>query len=270
MRLDELDGFHFPLTAMVPRVEQPPAVVTVHDVQHLIMPQFFSRPKLLYRRLAYQGSMRRARLVIAVSAHVRETLLERVGLSPEHVIVVHSGVDHDRLTPPPGGTRRESFLLYPAFPWPHKNHTRLLEAFALLRRRYPELRLVLTGGSYPGFARLDGVDVRGFVSADELVDLYRTAAATVFPSLYEGFGQPLLEAMACGCPVAASDVAAIPEICGGAARLFDPNRPEAIAEAVEDVLHGSELWSSRGLARARNFSWEATARATDHVYAGLA
>lgn len=270
MRLDELDGLHFPLTTMVPRVRRPPAVVTVHDVQHLIVPRFFSRAKLLYRRFAYEGSARRARLVIAVSAHVRETLLDRVGLSPERVIVVHSGVDHDRFTPPPGGTRREPFLLYPAFPWPHKNHGRLLEAFVLLRRRHPELRLVLTGGSYPSFARLDGVDVHGFVSADELVHLYRTAAATVFPSLYEGFGQPLLEAMACGCPVAAADVAAIPEICGGAARLFDPDQPEAIAEAVEDVLQESELWSTRGLARAQAFSWEETARATDDVYARLA
>jgi glycosyltransferase involved in cell wall biosynthesis len=270
MRLDQLDGLHFPLTAMVPRVQRPPTVVTVHDIQHLIMPQFFSRAKLLYRRFAYQGSARRAERVIAVSAHVRETLLERVGLSAERVVVVHSGVDHDRFTPPPEGARREPFLLYPAFPWPHKNHGRLLEAFALLRRQHPELRLVLTGGSYPSAASLDGVDVQGFVTADELVRLYRTASATVFASLYEGFGQPLLEAMACGCPVAASDVASIPEVCGGAARLFDPYQPEAIAEAVEDVLQQGTLWASRGLARARVFSWDTTARATDDVYAGLA
>ena len=127
---------------------------------------------------------------------------------------------------------------------------------------------MLTGGSYPSFARVDGVDVRGFVPADELAHLYRTAAATVFPSLYEGFGQPLLEAMACGCPVAASDAAAIPEICGGAARLFDPNQPEAIAEAVEEVLRESELGVPRPNPGS-NVLWEATARATDDVYARL-
>ena len=270
MRLNELDGLHFPLTTMMPPVRSPPAVITVHDVQHLVMPRFFSRTKLLYRQLAYEGSARRARLVIAISEHVRETLLDRVGLSPERVVVVHSGVDHRQFAPPPQDTDREPFLLYPAFPWPHKNHDRLLEAFALLRRRRPELRLVLTGGSYPSFERVEGVDVRGFVSSDELVHLYRTAAAMVFPSLYEGFGQPLLEAMACGCPVAASDVAAIPEICGGAARLFDPEQPEAIVEAVEDILREGELWSSRGLTRARTFSWEETARATDGAYARLA
>ena len=269
MRLGELDGLHFPLTAMVPRVRRPPAVVTVLDVQHLIMPRFFSRAKLLYRRFAYEGSARQAHVVITISSHVRETLLERVGLSPERVIVVHCGVDHNWFTPPPGDSSRQPFLLYPAFPWPHKNHGRLVDAFALLRRRHPDLRLVLTGGAYSSFAHLDGIDVRGFVSADELLHLYRTASATVFPSLYEGFGQPLLEAMACGCPVAASDVAAIPEVCGGAARLFDPHQPEAIAEAVEDVLQRSELWASRGLARADTFSWEATARATDDVYTAL-
>ncbi len=268
--LDQLSALHFPLTAMIPPVRTPPAVVTVHDVQHLLMPRFFSRATLLYRRLAYEGSARRARSVIAISAHVRDTLLDRVGLAPERVVVVHSGVDHDRFTPPARGATREPFLLYPAFPWPHKNHDRLLQAFALLRPQRPELRLVLTGGLYPALAAVDGVDVRGFVSEAELVRLYRTAAATVLPSLYEGFGQPLLEAMACGCPVAASDVAAIPEICGGAARLFDPRQPEAIAEAIDDVLRASELWSSRGLARARAFSWDATARATDDVYARLA
>ena len=81
MGLDDLEGLHFPLTTMVPPVRKPPAVVTVHDVQHLIMPRFFSRATLFYRRLAYEGSARRARLVLAISAHVRETLLERVGLS---------------------------------------------------------------------------------------------------------------------------------------------------------------------------------------------
>ncbi len=268
MRLDEVDGLHFPLTTTVPPVREPPAVVTIHDVQHLVMPQFFSRATLLYRRLAYEGSARRAQRVIAISGHVRETLLERVGLPSEKVVVVHSGVDHVRFTPP-APAKREPFLLYPAFPWPHKNHVRLLEAFRLLRRRHPELRLVLTGGSYEEARKSPGVEVRGFVTAEQLVALYQSASALVFPSLYEGFGQPLLEAMACGCPVAAAAAGSIPEICGGAARLFDPYEPEAIAEAVEDVLRETDRWSTRGVARAHTFSWEQTARATDGVYTAL-
>jgi glycosyltransferase involved in cell wall biosynthesis len=164
--------------------------------------------------------------------------------------------------------QREPFLLYPARPWPHKNHARLYEAFALLRRGRPELRLVLTG--HGDFGRVpDGVEVRGLVSRAELVDLYRRAAALVFPSLYEGFGQPPLEAMACGCPVAVSNAASLPEVCGDAARLFDPHDAEAIAAAVEDVLAAPEDWSRRGLAHARRFTWARSAERHERVYEEL-
>jgi glycosyltransferase involved in cell wall biosynthesis len=98
------------------------------------------------------------------------------------------------------------------------------------------------------------------------VRLYRTASALVFPSLYEGFGQPPLEAMACGCPVACSDAASLPEVCGDAARLFDARSVEAIAAAVDDVLRDPGAFSRLGIARAAGFTWEATARAHDAVY----
>jgi glycosyltransferase involved in cell wall biosynthesis len=127
---------------------------------------------------------------------------------------------------------------------------------------------VLTGGGesrqVPG-----GVEVRGQVSADELVSLYRRASVLVFPSLYEGFGQPPLEAMACGCPVACSRAASLPEVCGDAARYFDPHDPAQIAEAVRDVLAAPDEWRRRGLARAAEFTWERTARAHEDVYREL-
>jgi glycosyltransferase involved in cell wall biosynthesis len=113
------------------------------------------------------------------------------------------------------------------------------------------------------------VDARGHVGSGELASLMQRASALVFPSLYEGFGLPPLEAMACGCPVACSNVAALPETVGDAARLFDPHDPRAIADAVLDVLAAPEEWVARGLARAAAFSWDATARATDAVYAEL-
>jgi glycosyltransferase involved in cell wall biosynthesis len=158
------------------------------------------------------------------------------------------------------------FLLYPARAWPHKNHGRLFEAFALLRRDRPDLRLVLTNYAGP---TPHGVESRGRVSQDELAELYRTAAALVFPSLYEGFGQPPLEAMACGCPVACSNVASLPEVVGDAARLFDPLHPDEIAEAVEDVLRDPRRWIERGLARVAAFTWDDCARAHDEVYREL-
>jgi glycosyltransferase involved in cell wall biosynthesis len=256
---------HYPLTLRLPPVAAP-SVVTLHDVQHLDLPQLFGRGERAFRALAWHRSVRGAARVVVVSAFVRDRAVAKLGLAPERIRVVHSGVDHGRFSP--ADVEREPFLLYPARPWAHKNHARLFEAFALLRRTRPELRLVLTGGgAFPALP--DGVEARGLVSPDELVSLLRRASALVFPSLYEGFGQPPLEAMACGCPVACSDEASLPEVVGDAARLFDPRDPAAIAAAVEDVLAAPAEWSQRGLRRARAFSWDETARAHERVYAEL-
>lgn len=260
------DVVHFPLSVMIPRLAGIPVVTTIHDVQHLLHPEFFSAATRAYRHVAYGWTARGSERVIAISGHVAETLVERLGVPAERVAVVHSGVDHARFTPPTGGAEREPFLFYPANAWPHKNHERLVEALGLLRRDRPGLRLVLTGADLDRVPRAEGVDVRGYVDRDEIVRLYRTASALVFPSLYEGFGQPLLEAMATGCPVAAADAASIPEVCGGAARLFDPRSPKAIAEAIADVLDDPSPWVAAGLARAAEFSWDETARQTEAVY----
>jgi glycosyltransferase involved in cell wall biosynthesis len=271
MALDELDAIHFPLTVTVPDVRRPPSALTMLDVQHEFHPEFFPRWELTYRRLVYPRCARRARIVIAISTHVKETLVDRLGLEPERVRVIHLGVDLDRFTPGARGSEPQSpFLLYPANRWPHKNHERLFEALRLIRRERPELRLVLTGSGHDGKPAPDGVEVRGRVTQDELLELIRRASALVFPSLYEGFGQPPLEAMACGTPVACSSTTALPEVVGDAARTFDPTRAEAIAEAVLDVLRDPDPYVARGLERARTFTWEACARAHDAVYRELA
>jgi glycosyltransferase involved in cell wall biosynthesis len=264
-RLAGADVVHYPLTLRIPTVRAP-SVVSLLDLQHLDLPRLFSRSERTFRAVAWHRSVRGADRVITISEFVRARAIALLDLDPDRVRAVHLGIDHGRFTP--AGVEREPFLLYPARRWPHKNHERLFEAFALLRRERPALRLVLTGGGHAGTPP-DGVEVRGLVSGDELVDLYRRAAALVFPSLYEGFGQPPLEAMACGCPVACSNVASLPEVVGDAARLFDPHQPEAIAEAVRDVLATPEEWSRRGLEHARRFSWDATARAHDEVYREL-
>jgi glycosyltransferase involved in cell wall biosynthesis len=265
-RLVGADVVHYPLTLRIPTVRAP-SVVSLLDLQHLDLPDLFSRTERTFRGLAWHRSVRGADRVITISEFVRRRAIALLGLEPERVRAVHLGIDHDRYSPTE--VERELFLLYPARRWPHKNHGRLFEAFALVRRERPELALVLTGGGHSGPAP-DGVEIRGLVADDALVELYRRAAAVVFPSLYEGFGQPPLEAMACGCPVACSDAAALPEVVGEAARLFDPHDPKAIAAAVLDVLASPEEWSRRGLERSRLFSWEATARGHDRVYAELA
>lgn len=255
---------HYPLTIRIPPLG--PSVVTLHDVQHLDLPGMFPRSERLFRAVAWDRSVRQADRVIAISSFVRDRALARLGVDAARFRVVPQGIDHDELRP--GDREREPFLLYPARRWPHKNHERLFEAFALLRRERTELRLVLTGGgTYSSVP--DGVEARGLVARAELVSLMQRAAVLVFPSLYEGFGLPPLEAMACGCPVACSNAAALPEVVGDAARLFDPYDADAIATAVRDVLDAPAEWARRGIERAQSFSWDETARATDAVYAEL-
>ena len=254
------DALHFPLSVMLPPVDSPPAATSVLDLQHEEYPSFFSPAELRYRKVVYGWTVKRSRLVITISNHAASTLVHRLGVPSGRIRPIYLGIDHERFAP--GEVPREDFLLYPAKSWPHKNHARLFEALRLL----PGRRLVLTGfeGPVP-----DGVESLGNVSPDELVSLYRRAAALVFPSLYEGFGLPVVEAMACGCPVACSNAASLPEVCGGAARLFDPADPAAIADAVRDVLAAPAEWAAKGLARAAGFTWDACAKGHDAVYREL-
>ena len=268
LRLDELDAIHFPLTVMLPRVTELPAAVSLLDVQHLFYPEFFSRAERLYRRFAYGRSLHDARTVIAISRHVKESLVERMDLDPDRVEVIHLGLDHELFRP--GDEPREPFLLYPANPWPHKNHERLFQALTRLRRERSELRLVLTGTGLERLSPPAGVEVRGRVPREQLASLYRRASALVFPSLYEGFGQPPLEAMASGCPVACSTAGALPEVCGSAARYFDPLSVDEMVEAVLTVLADPDRLVQRGLERAAEFTWDACAQEHDRVYRGLA
>ena len=265
-RFAGLDAVHYPLTIALPALDVP-SVVTVHDLQHLDHPELFSRAERLWRARTHERSARNADTVIVPSQFVRRRAIEQLGVPPERVHAIPWGVDHDRFRP--GDEEREPFLLYPARPWPHKNHERLFEAFALLREERPELRLVLTGAGHEGRPVPAGVEVRGLVSLDELASLYRRAACLVFPSLYEGFGQPPLEAMASATPVAASNIPAIAEVAGEAAALFDPLDVEDIAVVVSGVLDSPERFAAAGPERARAFTWAETARKHEAVYRGL-
>jgi glycosyltransferase involved in cell wall biosynthesis len=265
LRTDELDAIHFPLSVMLPPLDAPPAATTVLDVQHEVFPEFFSRAELAYRRRVYGWTVRKSRIVITISEHARQALIERLHLDPARVRAIHLAVDHERFTP--DGGPREPFLLYPANAWRHKNHPRLFAAFAEVRRERPDLRLVLTGAGHGGLTLPDGAESLGHVSLDRLVELYRSAAALVYPSLYEGFGIPCVEAMACGCPVAASNVASIPEVCGDAAVYFDPLDPESIADGIRRVLDAPP---AGGIDQAARYTWDECARRHDDVYEELA
>jgi glycosyltransferase involved in cell wall biosynthesis len=266
--MERLDVVHYALTVPLPRTKLP-TVVTLHDVQHRDLPEFFGRARRSFRRVAYDRAARTASAVIVTSEFVRRRAVELLELDASRIHVVPHGVDHSLFHQ--GEEEREPFLLYPARPWPHKNHARLLEAFAALRGTRPQLRLVLTGGGLERLGPLpDGVTQLGSVSAERIVSLYRRAACLVFPSLYEGFGLPPLEAMACGCPVAAAAAGAIPEVCGDAAVLFDPTEPDSIAAGVLEADARADELRQRGLERAASFTWERTAKGHEDVYAQVA
>jgi glycosyltransferase involved in cell wall biosynthesis len=263
--VENVDLVHYALTVPVPRTKTP-TVVTLHDVQHRDLPEFFGPAKRSFRRIAYDRATKNATAVVVTTQFVRERALDVLALEPDRVHIIPHAINHTLFRPAEDGPR-EPFILYPARAWPHKNHARLFEAFALLRRDRPNLRLVLTGGGLDRLGQLpEGVERWGVVAPADLASLYRRAACLVFPSLYEGFGLPPLEAMACGCPVAASNVAAIPEVCGDAAVLFDPFDPEAIAAGIlEADARGDEL-RPLGLEHAAKFTWEASAKAHEDVY----
>jgi glycosyltransferase involved in cell wall biosynthesis len=282
----ELEVMHYPMTIPLPHTGTVPTVLTLQDMQHREHPEWFSRSELLFRRLAYDAAAQRAGHVITATRHARGQIVERLGIEPDRIEVIPHGIDHARFSPSPtpGDAERLSpldlprrFLLYPANMWPHKNHDRLIEALARTDDR--EVRLVLTGQDYGRLgalldrARRLGVDARvthlGHVAADVIPALYRRATGMVFPSLFEGFGIPVIEAMACGCPVASSDRSALPEVVNGAGLLFDPTDIDEIAAALGKLIaHGAgrEGLVQAGTKRAAEFTWDRCADAHLGVY----
>jgi glycosyltransferase involved in cell wall biosynthesis len=283
-----LDVLHYPVTVPIPR-SSGPTVVTIYDLQHHDLPRFFSRTERAYRRWAYDGAARSATIVVATSEHTRTRLVNVLGLDPARVEVVHYGLDAERFTPAGDGDDEllapldlpERFVVYPANLWPHKNHDRLVDALAA--QPDPELSLILTGQTWGRLERLmerargAGVAERvrhvGYVDARAVPAVYRAARAMAFPSLYEGFGSPPLEAMACGCPVTASRRGSLAEVCDGAVLELDPESTESIAAALEQIASDDELRGrlrAAGFERAAQFRWSTAARRHGEIYARAA
>jgi glycosyltransferase involved in cell wall biosynthesis len=267
------DLLHHPLTVPAPRARGP-SVLTLHDVLHREHPSMFSRAERTFRRVAYDRAARNATRVVTVSEHSRRQIVEHLGIAPGRVVAVQSGVDHARFTPagPLAAPLARPFVLYPANLWPHKNHARLISALA----HVGGIALVLTGAPSPRLTRLQdlaqrhGVELRHLGYVDDMPALYRAATALVFPSLAEGWGAPVVEAMACGCPAAASDSGAVAEAAAGAALLFPSDDVAAMADAIRQVTGDESLRQQlrgQGLERAAQLTWARAAAGHAEVYA---
>jgi len=242
----------------------------VFDCPEAFTPAFGAWYRLVFRRVA-----RRAHLLLTVSRFSKGRLTACLDIAPARVAVMHGSGDHmlsirpDPTTLPRLGLQPQGYFVAVGSSNPTKNFRALLAAFAGLPARC-DAQLVIVGGTNDAvFASeqrpVDGEHIvrAGAVSDEELKALYQSALGLVFPSLYEGFGLPPLEAMQCGCPVAASTAASIPEACGEAALYFDPHSPAAIGAAMMRLFDEPELRQqlrTRGARHARGFSWEAAAR----------
>lgn len=239
----------------------PRVAVVLHDAAALREPGWFSPAYARLQRALLGRIARRARLVITVSAFSAGELRELLAVD---AVIVPGGVDHARFHPRARVPDRPPYVLTVGSRTARKNLGALEETARRLAGA--GVALLSVGGDRPQFAgepAVPGVTAMGHVPDDELPGLYAGARAFVLPSRYEGFGLPVLEAMACGTPVVAADAAALPETCGGAALLADPEDPRAIAEAVDAALGDPGPLRAAGLVRAAAFSWERSARAVD-------
>jgi len=282
--LDLLHGLAFatPLAAACP------TVVTVHDLSFLRYPDAFRPFNRLYLSLATKLSTRRAARVIAVSESTRQDVIRLCGAPPERVIVVPNGVTADFRPADPvavAAFRRHQglpprFILFLGTLEPRKNLVRLIDAYAQWRRASDGVvKLLIAGGQGWFYERIfqrvnelgltDDVLFPGFVPGAELPWFYRAAELFVYPSRFEGFGLPVLEAMACGTPTITSTAAALREVAGDAALLVDPEDTAGWAAAIGHVLSDPILAArlrDAGPRRAANFSWPRTAAVTVDVY----
>jgi glycosyltransferase involved in cell wall biosynthesis len=278
---DGADAFHIP-HYNAPWFLPKNSVVTIHDLTPFNLPDLFDRLRLSVARIALKNVLSRAGRIIAVSESTKRDIGNYYPEIMEKVRVIYHGLSEDFSLLPEDEVKSfkenkgiKDYILYVGNRKPHKNLKRLIEAFSLIKSKYSTLQLIIIGEK---FLKIDEVDIGGKklglkdvveivkVSDKELCEYYCGARLLIYPSLYEGFGFPPLEAMACGCPVVASNVASLPEICGDAAYYVDPNSIESIAEGMDKILIDSNLRQAlvqKGLERVRLFSWEKSTR--EHV-----
>jgi glycosyltransferase involved in cell wall biosynthesis len=293
LRREHPDVFHAP-HYVLPVLTRCPSVVTIHDCIHLMFPQYLpNRAAYVYARASIWSAARKSTRILTVSESSKRDILRFFDVPPEKITVIYNAID-ERFRQQPSDDEvirvqerfqlHGDFVMYAGNVKPHKNLERLIEAFHLVRHEAGlDVKLVVIGDEVSKYAELRRAVHRhnlhkyvrflGFMPDETLAVLYRLAAVFVFPSLYEGFGLPPLEAMASGAPVVTSNVSSLPEVAGDAALLVDPYDPRAIADGIRRVLTDPALHAGlreRGLRRAAEFSWEQSVQRVRDIYREVA
>lgn len=289
LRREGVSLFHAP-HYVLPLLVRCRSVVTIHDCIHLMFPQYLpNRAALAYARASIGIAAQRATRVMTVSESSKRDILRFVDAPPEKIDVIYNAYD-DRFAVEPREEDvvrvrerfqlHDEFVLYAGNVKPHKNLERLIQAFHLVRQRgLDHLKLIVIGDEVSKYAALRRAVHRyqlhkyvrflGYLPEETLAVMYRLAGVFVFPSLYEGFGLPPLEAMASGTPVVTSNVSSLPEVAGDAALLVDPYDPGSIADGIHTVLTDEAARRElrrKGIERARDFSWETSVRRIRNIY----
>jgi glycosyltransferase involved in cell wall biosynthesis len=267
-----VDLVHFPGNTINPLDLDLPIVLNLHDLQHRHFPQYFTHEEIDNREKWWVASAFRADALLAASNYIRDDLQRELGVAGSKIFVTPDVFQTAFCTPPTHAQlddlrRRlalpETFFLYPAAIWPHKNHQRLIRAF--VAANLPGAQLILTGGGQAdsdlpalveSLGATSSVRLMGRVGTEDLIGLYHTATALIFPSEHEAWSIPIMEAMACGCPVASSNVTSLPEEVGNAGLLFSPDDETAMADAMRGLAADAGLrraLSRRGQTRVKAF-----------------
>jgi glycosyltransferase involved in cell wall biosynthesis len=260
------------------------SVLVLYDLQHINQPQNFSWFYLPFLKGIVYASAKSADAILTISHEAKRDIMRSYHLSADAIAVTHLAVDHDVFYP--GNDSDISairakyrlpprFLLYAASSLPHKNHERLFHAFQLVREKSPELKLLLIGARDKGAQDLSekiilmgleqDVTLMGWVPFEDVPSIYRACEAFVFPTLHEGFGLPVIEAMACAVPVVCSRIEPLQEVAGDAALYIDPRDPADMARVILSAVNDAAVrkeYIGKGLKRAQAFTWEATAGKT--------
>lgn len=291
LMIHPVDVFMLPIQAL-PFFHPRNSVITVHDIAYEFFPEAFSPFMLFYLKLTTRFGVRFARKILAVSESTKNDIVKVYGIDRDKIEVTHLGVDA-RFQPLPYdsvqqvldkfGLSYKKYILFTGTLQPRKNISKLVDAYIRLKNEYHiEEKLVIAGGKgwlwEPILEKIetanmkDSIKLLGYVDTDDLPLLYNGATLLTLPALYEGFGLPPLEAMACGTPVVVSNISSLPEVVGDAGVLVDPNSVESIADGLSKVLMDKNLQSElskKGIEQAQKFTWEQTARKTLDVLENL-